>query len=88
MQTKVRVELPDVESATSLTQELFGRFHVELVAREGAWEVEVPQASSSARATQRVLSAVEQWLVFSGLDQVTVHLDGREYTLRRPLPEH
>ena len=38
----IRVELPDVESATSLTQELFGRFRVELVQLNGSWQVEVP----------------------------------------------
>jgi hypothetical protein len=87
-QSTVRVELPDVESATSLTQELFGRFRVELVKREEAWQVEVPEATASARTTQQVLTAVEQWLADSGIDRVTVHLDGHEYTLQRPQPEH
>jgi hypothetical protein len=83
----IRVELPDVASATSLTQELFGRFHVELVKRGGEWQVEVPQTSASVRATPQLLGAVEQWLSFSGLDQVTVHLDGHEYTVQRPRRE-
>ena len=82
----IRVELPDVESATSLTQELFGRFHVELVKREGEWHVEVPQTSASVRTTPQLLTAVEQWLDFYGLEHVTVHLDGRVHMLRRRQP--
>jgi hypothetical protein len=83
----IRVELPDIESATSLTQELFGRFHVELVTREGAWEVEVPQRPAAASSTPQLLTAVEQWLNLYGLDHVTVHMNGRERTLQRH-PEH
>jgi hypothetical protein len=79
----IRVELPDVESATSLTQELFGRFRVELVKRDGAWQVEVPQTSSPMRTTPQVLHAVEQWLDLYGLDEVLVHLEGETHRLQR-----
>jgi hypothetical protein len=82
----IRVELPDVESATSLTQELFGRFHVELIKRDGEWQVEVPQTSSSVRKAPQLLSAVEEWLNLYGLDHVTVHLDGDVHQLRRRQP--
>jgi hypothetical protein len=82
----IRVELPDVESATSLTQELFGRFHVELVRRDGEWHVELPQTSASVRTTPQLLTAVERWLGFYGLEHVTVHLDGHEQMLRRRQP--
>jgi hypothetical protein len=82
----IRVELPDVESATSLTQELFGRFHVELVRRDGEWHVEVPQTEGSVRTTPQLLTAVEQWLGFYGLEHVTVHLDGDAHLLRRRQP--
>jgi hypothetical protein len=75
----VRVELPDVESATSLTQELFGRFRVELVQRGDTWQVEVPDT----RATPQLLSAVERWLDLYGIDEVTVRLDGAAHTLQR-----
>jgi hypothetical protein len=75
--------LPDIESATSLTQELFGRFHVELVKRDGGWQVEVPQTASPVRSTPLVLSAVEQWLELYGLDEVLVHLDGNVHRLQR-----
>jgi hypothetical protein len=84
----IRVELPDVESATSLTQELFGRFHVELIERDDVWEVEVPQNASPSRTTSQVLTAVEQWLALYGLDHVTVHLDDRVQTLPRPNVTH
>jgi hypothetical protein len=79
----IRVELPDVESATSLTQELFGRFRVELVKRDGSWQVEVPQTASPVRTTPQVLHAVEQWLDLYGLDEVIVHLDGKTHRLQR-----
>ena len=75
----IRVELPDAQSATSLTQELFGRFHVELVSRDDAWYVEMP----ASRATTQLLTAVERWLDLYGLDEVTVHLDGTAHTLQR-----
>ncbi len=79
----IRVELPDVDSATSLTQELFGRFHVELVECDGAWQVEVPERTN--HAAPQVLSAVERWLALYGLDEVTIHLDDGAHTLRRPV---
>jgi hypothetical protein len=79
----IRVELPDVESATSLTQELFGRFRVELVKRNGAWQVEVLQTSSPLRTTPQVLHAVEQWLDLYGLDEAIVHVEGETHTLQR-----
>jgi len=78
----MRVELPDLASATSLTQELFGRFHVELVQHAGKWQVEVPEPA--ARAAPEVLSAVERWLTYYGLDEVTVQLDEDAHTVRRP----
>ena len=76
----IRVVLPDVESATSLTQELFGRFHVELIKRDGEWQVEVPQT------TPQLLAAVEQWLDLYGLEHVTVQVDGEMQMLRRRQP--
>lgn len=78
----IRVQLPDVDSATSLTQELFGPFGAELVQLNGAWQVEVPDGT--LRVTPRVLSAIERWLGLYGLDEVTVHLDDGAHTLRRP----
>jgi hypothetical protein len=79
----IRVELPDVESATSLTQELFGRFRVELVKRDGTWQVEVLETSSPVRTTAQVLHAVEQWLDLYGLDEVIVYLEGETHRLQR-----
>jgi hypothetical protein len=79
MPALIRVELPDVESATSLTQELFGRFHVELVSRDGVWYVEVP----ALHGTAQLLTAVEGWLDLYGLDEVTVHVGGRTHALQR-----
>ncbi len=78
----IRVELPDVESATSLTQELFGRFRVELVQLNGSWQVEVPDRAHLP--TPQLLSAVERWLGLYGLDEVTIHFDDGAHTLRRP----
>ncbi len=77
----IRVELPDAASATSLTQELFGRYHVELVQNGDGWQVQVPEPAS--RVAPQVLSAVERWLSLYGLDEVTVYLDDGAHILRR-----
>jgi hypothetical protein len=42
-QSTVCVELPDIESATPLTQELFGGFPAELVKREDEYALQRPQ---------------------------------------------
>ncbi len=79
----IRVQLPDVDSATSLTQELFSPFRAELVQLDGEWLVEVRDGAH--RATPHVLSAVERWLALSGLDEVTIHLEDGAHTLRGPV---
>lgn len=78
MNEPITVDLPDEQSATSLTQELFGRFDSELVEENDEWYVTIPPT----RAAGSVLSAVQQWLEAYDVPQVTVHLDGSVYTLK------
>ncbi len=84
MAEPIRIELADRESATSLVQELFGRFGGELVHTEDAWIVEVPAPEHApTRHVRSVLGAVERWLRLYGVDEVTVHLDGVAHPLTR-----
>jgi hypothetical protein len=81
----IRIEVADRESATSLEQELFGRFGSELVRDPGrGWVVVVPAPENAPKHyVQDVLSAVERWLWIYGVDGVSVQLDGEVRALNR-----
>ena len=84
MTEPIRIELADRESATSLEQELFGRFRSELVRAGNRWCVEVPAPEEQpTRHLQDVLGAVERWLWLYGVDSVSVRLDGEVRALTR-----
>ena len=87
MHPPLRIELPDRTHADALRQ-LLQPFDVETVLVDGHVEVRVELVDfNPERRVGEALSAIDGWLVTSGLPSVRVHLDGNSYTLHAPPPE-
>ena len=89
MSERVRIEAPDVKSATALMHRLRD-YDCRLVVHErGACEVSVRSSLTGREANRlidRVLDGVEGWLQEHGFDAVTVHVDGEPYSMPRSRP--
>ncbi len=81
----ISVEAVDVARAGSLVQALVSVFKAEDVSLDGEQlEVRVRTRGDSDGAVLRVLDALDDWLVATGLDSTTVHMDGRSYRVTAP----
>jgi hypothetical protein len=80
----VTIEVPDVEHAASLRR--FLQLHdVETSVVNGHCEVSVNFVERNPeRRIVNLLSAIDRWLPTTGLQHVTVQLDGSSYTLTTP----
>lgn len=85
MSEQVRIEVPDVRTATNLLERL-ASYDSRLVTRDdGGCDVTVQSALRGTelnRLVDRVLDAVDGWLAANRLDETTVHVDGQRYSMR------
>lgn len=84
MHPPLRVEVSDASLAEDLRRRL-QPFDVDTVTVDGRAEVQVhlTQRNPESRVVS-VLSAIDAWLLTSGVPSVRVHLDGNTYTLHAP----
>jgi hypothetical protein len=84
MHPSLRVDVPDEERAASLRRRL-QPFDVEIEPVDGHLELRVGLVDfNPERRVGEALSAIDGWLVTSGLQSVRIHLDGSSYTLHVP----
>jgi hypothetical protein len=77
------VELPDVDSAEQLAQELSDRFPAAVIKQDGHWEVAVYRAGANSGFSVVVgaLEAARPWLRVRGLAVARVRVGERSYLL-------